>query len=469
MMKKFVGCLLGILLLFSSAHALEEGLYKIRNKATRRFLNMQLAGMTDRARAIQLGKSDMLDEVWRIEKTEGGYTLLNAFSPRYLAVRDDEAVEGATIHVEVNAPYIWQLEERDGAYRIGSGDLNLALPANEASFKNLPTLLMYEGQETALWELIPVEAADELPYMLPLTGSVFQSSCPQIIKQDDTYYMVIQYPHILIKSSKDLLHWERVGTVFKHSDPSWLSKEVPGYAIWAPSAYKIGDKYFLYYSVSTLGKQNSAIGLAVNTTMNPDDPDYNWVDAGMVIRSFTGSEYNCIDSNLSYDEDGHLWLTYGSYWGGIFQREINPETGHLLYPDDENAPRHHVAQRSGGSTAIEAASVVKRGEYYYLFTAFNPMDLTYHNRVGRSKSAHGPFVDRNGKEMLHGGGTVVTKGLIDLEMPGHATVFLDDDGQYYFVGEFFRQDIKDTILMISTIVWDEDGWPQTALTPGLIK
>ena len=61
---------------------------------------------------------------------------------------------------------------------------------------------------------------------------------------------------------------------------------------------------------------------------------------------------------------------------------------------------------------------------------------------------------------------MVTKGLFELRMPGHASVFLDEDGQHYFVGEYFRKD-SPSIMMISTIVWDKDGWPVTALTPDI--
>lgn len=453
--------------------AAPDGIYRIVNKATGRYLNMTLAGMVDRALVRQYGKTDMQDEMWRITKTDKGYTIVNAFVPRYLAVREANYPKNATIHVTTEAEgeqYLWQLVEVDGYYRLqaaaGPEGLGLGLPVNEIASKYLPLLREYEGDDTSLWALEPVAVQDVLPTMLPLTGDVFHASCPQIIKEGDTYYMIIMAPHILIKYSKDLVHWETVGTVFGERDPSWLAREVPGYGIWAPSAYKIGDKYFIYYCISTLGKQNSAIGVAVNATMDPSSPDYRWEDGGMVIRSFTGSRYNCIDPNIITDEEGRVWLNFGSYWGGLYQREINPETGNLMYPNDGTAEEYHLARRTVNYGAVEAPYMIKRGEYYYLFVAFNPMNLTYHNRVGRSTSIHGPFVDRDGVEMTAGGGNVVTEGMYDIQMPGHASVFLDDDGQYYFVGEYFREG-SPSIMMISTILWDEDGWPLTALTPDI--
>ena len=449
-----------------------DGIYKIQNKATGRYLNMQMAGMVDRVFVHQFGETGMLDEIWRVEKLEDGYRITNLFVPRHLAVRELPAAAGGAIHVSVeeSKENRWQLYEEDGAYRFvpsdGPQELGMALPVNDIASKYLPVLAAYGKDDTSLWVLEPVSLASELPQMLPLTGQVFHASCPQIIKQDGVYYMYIMAPNILIKSSTDMIHWKKVGTVFGQTDPSWLTKEVPGYGIWAPSVYHLGGKYYLYYCISTIGSQNSAIGVAVNTTLDPSDPDYKWVDGGMVIRSHTGSPYNCIDPNIVIDGEGKVWLNFGSYWGGIYQRQIDPATGHLLTPDEEKDTLYHLARRNVNNGAVEAAYMIWHDGYYYLFTAFNPMDLSYHNRVGRSASVHGPFVDKEGREMTSGGGTVVTKGMYELQMPGHASVFLNEDGQYYFVGEYFRKD-SPSIMMISTIVWNDDGWPVTALTPDI--
>ncbi len=451
-----------------------EGIYKIRSKATGRYLNMQLAGMVDRAYVHQFGETGMLDELWRVERLGDGYRITNLFVPRHLAVREMPAAEDGVIHasVEDTPANRWRLYNENGAFRIvpldGPQELNMALPVNDIASKYLPVLKAYEQDDTSLWVLEPVSLAGELPTMLPLEGEVFHASCPQIVKQDGVYYMYIMAPNILIKSSTDMIHWKRVGTVFGTTDPSWLAKEVPGYGIWAPSVYYFGGRYYLYYCISTIGSQNSAIGVAVNTTLDPNSPDYKWVDGGMVIRSRTGSPYNCIDPNIVVDEEGKVWLNFGSYWGGLYQKQINPDTGHLMEPEESKDTLYHLARRNINNGAIEAPYMIRHEGYYYLFTAFNPMDLSYHNRVGRSTSVHGPFVDKDGREMTKGGGTVVTKGMYELQMPGHASVFKNDDGQYYFVGEYFRKGTP-SIMMISTIVWDKDGWPVTALTPDIAQ
>jgi arabinan endo-1,5-alpha-L-arabinosidase len=341
----------------------------------------------------------------------------------------------------------------------------MGLTSDSKKTTNTVQLVEFENADWQLWQFDKVELQEDLPYLLPVEGSVFHSSCPEIVKYEDTYYMYIMAPHISIKSSKDLITWDVVDTVFHGGDPSWFQEEVPGYGIWAPGVYKIKDKYYLYYCLSTMGRQNSAIGVAVNTTLDPNSSDFKWIDLGMVIRSDTGDDYNCIDPNIITDDNGDVWLTFGSYWTGIYQRQINPETGLLL---EDNEETYHIAERPTSNKAIEAPYLIKRGEYYYLFTAYNPMDNSYQNRVSRSTSVHGPFYDREGKEALNGGGTEVTKSLSELLMPGHASVFLDEDGQYYLVSEYFRKD-SPSIMLIGTIVWDKDGWPVTALTPNAIS
>lgn len=449
----------------------DGGIYRILNKASKRPLNMQLSGMVDGSGIFQYADTGMLDELWRITEKEEGYIIESLLTPRNMAVRKNSEKVGSLLEVRVsdsadNLAEQWLIKPNGDSFQIISvkSNLTVGLTENTKKSSSLPQLVEFEEVDWHLWKFEEILLQEELPYLLPVEGALFHSSCPEIIKYNNTYYMYIMAPGISIKSSKDLINWTTVGTVFENSDPSWLHKEVPGYGIWAPGVYKIKDAYYLYYCISTVGSQNSAIGVARNVTLDPNSPDYKWVDKGMVIRSYTGDDYNCIDPNIITDENGEVWLTFGSYWNGIYQRQIDPDTGLLL---ESNPDAYHIAKRHANNGAIEAPFLIKRDDYYYLFTAFNPMNNSYHNRVGRSESAHGPFVDREGKPMLEGGGSPVTNGLSELLMPGHASVFLDDDGQYYLVGEYFRNN-SSSIMFIGTIVWDENGWPVTALTPDIV-
>ncbi len=63
----------------------------------------------------------------------------------------------------------------------------------------------------------------------------------------------------------------------------------------APDVHKVGSLYYLYYSVSTFGSQNSVIGLATSSTMDPG----SWTDVRSVgVASTSAKPYNTIDPNL---------------------------------------------------------------------------------------------------------------------------------------------------------------------------
>jgi arabinan endo-1,5-alpha-L-arabinosidase len=101
---------------------------------------------------------------------------------------------------------------------------------------------------------------------------------PVMIKQDSTYYMFCTGRNISMWSSNNMIEWKREKPVF-NTAPAWAAKEVPGFVnhIWAPDISYYNGKYYLYYSISTFGKNNSCIGLATNTTLHPDDKNFNWV------------------------------------------------------------------------------------------------------------------------------------------------------------------------------------------------
>ena len=52
-------------------------------------------------------------------------------------------------------------------------------------------------------------------------------------------------------------------------------------------------EYVLYYSVSTIGSQNSAIGVSTSASMDPG----TWTDHGEVISSVAGDVYNASQSH----------------------------------------------------------------------------------------------------------------------------------------------------------------------------
>jgi len=230
--------------------------------------------------------------------------------------------------------------------------------------------------------------------------------------------------------------------------------------LWAPDISFYNDTYHLYYSVSTFGSNRSAIGLATNATLDREEEGWGWVDHGPVIESFTTDDYNCIDPNLIIDEDGVPWLVFGSFWSGIKMRRLDYETG-LLSTEDETL--YSLATRNVNSRSVEAPFMIRKGDYYYLFVSFDfccrGVDSTYRVMVGRSEKVTGPFVDRDGVEMLEGGGTQVTFPTGRWRGPGHNCILQDEDGDYIIYHAYDAENNGTPTLRIDPLEWDDDGWP----------
>ena len=138
-----------------------------------------------------------------------------------------------------------------------------------------------------------------------LSGDITHVHDPVIIKHEDLYYLFSTGINLPVRTSPDLVNWQYMkplpGTVLRRN-PNWIREAIPGVSnLWAPDIAYFNDKYHLYYSASTFGSNRSLIGLFTNTTLNPEDDDYEWVDEGIVVESTRESNYNAIDPNLIID------------------------------------------------------------------------------------------------------------------------------------------------------------------------
>ena len=158
-------------------------------------------------------------------------------------------------------------------------------------------------------------------------------------------------------------------------------------------------------------------------------------------------------------------MTYGSYWSGIKQRQIDPATGMLLL---SNPTRYDLATRPGvPNDPIEGASLVHHGNYYYLFVSVdycceqNDADNNYKQAVGRSSSLHGPFIDEVGTPMMNGGGTVLIEGNKTWNAPGGGTAFLDTArGESLIIFHAHDLNANNTPYQwVKSLEWVND-WPQ---------
>jgi arabinan endo-1,5-alpha-L-arabinosidase len=73
----------------------------------------------------------------------------------------------------------------------------------------------------------------------------------------------------------------------------------------------------------------STAGASIGNTLDPTSPDWGWQDQGPVITSSPQKPFNAIDPALFRDDDGTLWMPFGSYWEGIHLVQLHPESGHL--------------------------------------------------------------------------------------------------------------------------------------------
>lgn len=285
-----------------------------------------------------------------------------------------------------------------------------------------------------------------------------------IMKCKDEYWVFYTGRGVPSYHSKDLEKWERGPAVFKTA-PEWIAQVVPenrNMSYWAPDIIKLDDRYLLYYAVSSMGKMTSAIGVATNPTLDPNDPAYHWTDQGVVVRTQEGDGYNAIDPSLLHDSDGSLWLTFGSYWTGIKLIQLDPQTGKRIAQDSKI---YSIAYND----SIEASYLCKHDNYYYLFVNWGSCcqgpRSTYNIRVGRSQVVTGPYLDKVGSDMLRSGGSMflaTTNG--PLIGPGHAGT-LNAEGKNWFTSDFegdLRMNGKAT-LAIMPLRWSADGWPEATV------
>jgi arabinan endo-1,5-alpha-L-arabinosidase len=319
-----------------------------------------------------------------------------------------------------------------------------------------------------------VWSAPQKPEVLPLTGDTEGVHDPAIIKEGDTWYVFCTGGRpglgvIPIRTSKDLRAWTLVGYVMPRL-PAWATAEIPGATgAWAPDISFYNGRYHLYYAVSTFGSRNSAIGLMTNRTLDPGSPQYRWADQGLVLRSYQDKDdWNAIDPNLFIEGPDKVWLNWGSFWGGIKMRRIDPATGKLSTRDTEmySLSSRDRAQPIGGS--VEAPFLIRHGDYFYLFVSFDRccrgVNSTYNVVVGRSRQVTGPYVDKDGKPMPEGGGTLVIAATTpNWKGPGHEAVLQVPDGDY-LIFHAYHGTTGRSFLQISTMVW-EDGWPKVGALP----
>lgn len=296
-----------------------------------------------------------------------------------------------------------------------------------------------------------------------LAGSVQYVEDPSIFHQGSAWYVFssdLNSPsgHLAIRCSTDKVNWNQCGFVFAQV-PQWIEQRfISPVNLRSPEVSYFNGIYHLYYAASDAGTNHSVIALATNTTLDSTDPAYQWVDQGEVMESNPGDDFNAIDPSVLVDGDGSIWLTFGSYWTGIKQRLLDSTTGLLSSAD---SIEYALAERPG-SSAVEAASLVQRNGFYYLFVSFGQccqgVNSTYRIMYGRATSIHGPYRAQDNAPMLMGGATELLTGNGQWAGPGGQSVLIDPLGGDTIVFHAYAIPDGSPWLHVNSLLWPDD-WP----------
>ena len=261
---------------------------------------------------------------------------------------------------------------------------------------------------------------------------------------------------IPVRSSEDLVHFQYEGTVLSKEaiEEGRENGEYPQTVnFWAPYVEYTHGEYRMYYSATkAFGSSESRIWLAVSK--HPLGPFEN---RGIAADTWGTDDTlpNAIDAHIIWDKE-KCYLVYGSFFGGIYIKELDAKTG---LPLSGNAKELGICiSRKAKHPLIdgpEGASVIYGSEtgYFYLFQSYGWLGDTYDIRVGRSKSVTGPYLDWHGKSLVEEGMGLKLAGSYEFlaenprageektdwewggfRGPGHGVPFYDEQsGKYYFV------------------------------------
>lgn len=342
------------------------------------------------------------------------------------------------------------------------------------------------------------------PELIEHTFSEVTVHDPSVIKADGTWY--IFGSHLAGAKTDDLMNWTLIDSDVKPDNAiipnakeemkeafEWAKTDT----FWAPDVIQLADgRFYMYYCNCEGASPLSALGIAV-----ADHVEGPYQDLGIILRSGQDAatldedggvydatiEPNAVDPCVFYDKEGRLWMVYGSYSGGIYILELNPDTG---FPLESGYGKKLLG---GNHLRIEAPYILysPETEYYYLFLSFGGLaaDGGYNIRVCRSENPDGPYVDSEGQDMIACKGPVgsffddSTAGKYGVKLmgnfsfpyvegengkfrsgyvsPGHnSAIYEEETGQYFLIFHTrFEGKGEAHQVRVHQMFLNEDGWP----------
>jgi arabinan endo-1,5-alpha-L-arabinosidase len=205
--------------------------------------------------------------------------------------------------------------------------------------------------------------------------------------------------------------------------------------LWAPDVLWNPDmqKWCMYLSINGDAWHSSIVLLTADIITGPyiyqgpvvicgfQDSGHSYKDTDLELvigtQSSLPTRYNVgnkwgnrwphtIDPSAFYDENGKLWLVYGSWSGGIWMLELDETTGlrdyNIAYPStngtsDGVTSDPYFGKKIGGGYYVsgEGPYIEHIGQYYFLFVSYGGFapDGGYEMRVFRSENPDGPYKD----------------------------------------------------------------------------
>lgn len=359
---------------------------------------------------------------------------------------------------------------------------------------------------------------------------------PSVVYGNDGYYYIFG-SHMAWARSKDLTNWSTFTTNINYNYTSvfgtpgqWAAKGGSNYNLggnlWAPDVIynPTMKKWCMYMSING-DDFTSTISLATADTITgpytyvgdivysgfraSGTRSYTYTDyqkatgSTNVSRFLNGSAWNssygtnAIDPCVRYDENGDLWMSYGSWFGGIYMLKLDETNGlrdySYTYDTVNNKSDAYMGIRLAGGYGISGeGSYINYDEttgYYYLYLSYNGLDATdnfsgYHLRMYRSKDIKGPYTDAAGNSAIYtsasvdqsqrgvklfgnytfssfaGNGQNSANGYMS---GGHNSAITDKDGNQFLVYHTrFNNSTEWHEVRVHQQFANEDGWLVTA-------
>ncbi len=250
-------------------------------------------------------------------------------------------------------------------------------------------------------------------------------------------------PQFPLLRSTDLVHWKRVGAVFNER-PQWSRG-----SFWAPEISAHRGRFFVYYVAE---HESGPLTIAVATAERPGGP---YVDHGPLVGQASGS----IDPTPVTGKDGRrylIWKEDGNSRALPTTIWIQPLSADgLRLVGEARVILRNDAPWEG--PVVEGPSVVRRGEWFYLFYSGNSCcgkNCNYAVGVARARSVLGPWEKYGGNPILKSNST--------WRCPGHGSVVEAANGRTFYL--YHAYSTTDSIyvgrqVLLDEVRWNDDAWP----------